>query len=126
MGLLGNGVKTTLGGLAFGVGVSIVAPVIIPILTSIAKPLTKAVIKESLILYGKGKETLAEAKETIDDLVAAAKSEVDACSDLSEQAGASAVASAVYTGNAGLHAKREQNKPPRVRRRKTVGTEQIP
>jgi hypothetical protein len=113
MALFENGLKTTLGGLAIGVGVAVVAPIIVPILASIAKPLTKAVIKESLILYGKGQETLAEAKETIDDLLAEAKSEIEACSDLAAETGAGVVASAATLAEVGPVVKKEQRKPPK-------------
>jgi hypothetical protein len=94
MALLENGLKTTLGGLAFGVGMAVVAPVIVPILASIAKPLTKAVIKEGLILYDKGRETVAEARETIDDLVAEVKSELATDAVTAAQAGAGTVVAA--------------------------------
>jgi exonuclease VII small subunit len=78
MALWGNGVKTTLGGLAIGVGVAVAAPIVLPILASIVKPLTKAVIKEGLVLYRTGKETVAEAKEAVEDLVAEARAEIAA------------------------------------------------
>lgn len=112
MALLENGLKTTLGGLAIGVGVAVVAPIIVPILASIVKPLTKAVLKEGMILYGKGRETVAEAKETIDDLVAEAKSEIEACSDLAAETGAGAVASAAYLEESRPEIKKELRKQP--------------
>jgi len=76
MGLLENGMKTTLGGLAIGVGLAVVMPIVVPILASIIKPLTKAVIKEGLILYKASQETMTETKEMVEDLVAEAKSEI--------------------------------------------------
>lgn len=78
MALLENGFKTTLGGLAIGLGVAVAAPIILPILVSIIKPLTKAVIKEGLILYKTGQETVSEAREAVEDLMAEAKSEITA------------------------------------------------
>ncbi len=66
-----------LGGLAIGIGASVVAPVVIPVLATVVKPLTKAAIKGGFLLYEKGKETLAEAQEVIEDLVAEAKAEMD-------------------------------------------------
>jgi hypothetical protein len=118
MALLENGLKTTLGGLAIGVGVAVVAPIIVPILASIVKPLTKAVIKEGLVLYGKGRETAAEARETIEDLLAEAKSEIEAGSELAADTGAGAVASAAYAAEAGPATKKKPGKQP-PRRRKT-------
>ena len=64
-------------GLAIGIGSAILAPVVIPALAGIAKPLAKATIKEGLLLYNKSKETFAEVQEMVDDLIAEAKSEVE-------------------------------------------------
>jgi hypothetical protein len=73
-----NGWKgNILGGLAIGIGASVVAPVVKPILATVAKPLTKAAIKGGYLLYEKGKETLAETQEVIEDLVAEAKAEME-------------------------------------------------
>ena len=78
MALFDNGFKgNIISGLAIGVGTAILAPVIIPVLASIVKPLTKAAIKGGIALYDKNKEIIAEAKEVIEDLVAEAKSELD-------------------------------------------------
>ncbi len=79
MALFENGMKTTVGGIAIGVGVAVAAPIIFPILASIVKPLTKAIIKEGLILYKTGQETATEAMEAVEDLMAEAKSEIAAC-----------------------------------------------
>ncbi len=78
MGLFGNGWKgSILGGLAIGVGSAVLAPVVIPILSRTAKPLTKAAIKGGLLMFEKGKEKLAEAQEVVEDLMAEARSELD-------------------------------------------------
>jgi hypothetical protein len=112
MALLKDGLKTTLGGLAIGIGVAVVAPVIVPILASIAKPLTKAIIKEGLILFDKGKEAAAEVKETIDDLLAEAKSEVEAGSaDFAEETGAGTLVAAAPIAKTAA-AKRDHRKQP--------------
>jgi hypothetical protein len=78
MALFDNGFKgNIISGLAIGVGTAILAPVIIPVLASIVKPLTKAAIKGGIALYDKNKEIIAEAKEVIEDLVAEAKAELE-------------------------------------------------
>jgi len=64
-------------GLAAGIGASLLAPVVLPFLARIAKPLTKSVIKTGITLYEKGVESFAELSETVDDLVAEAKVELD-------------------------------------------------
>lgn len=64
-------------GLAVGIGAALLAPVIVPIATSILRPLAKSVIKGGILLYEKGRETGAELAETLEDLVAEARSELE-------------------------------------------------
>lgn len=75
MGLLDNGFRMSTG-LAVGVGVIILAPIITPILASIARPLMKAGIKGGMILLEKGREAIAETAEVVEDLVVEAKAEL--------------------------------------------------
>ena len=75
-------------GLAIGVGSAILAPVVIPALSGLAKPLAKAAIKGGLVLYDRSKETIAEVYEMVDDLVAEAKAEAEA--EVAAAAGAAA------------------------------------
>jgi hypothetical protein len=77
MGLWDDFVKgNVVTGLAIGIGAAVLAPVVIPILASVAKPLTKAVIKGGLALYESGRETVAEVGEVLEDLVAEAQAEL--------------------------------------------------
>ncbi len=77
MSLFNNGLKgNILSGLAIGIGATIIAPVVIPILASAVKPIAKATIKSGLMLYEKGKETVAEVSEMVEDIVAEAKAEM--------------------------------------------------
>jgi hypothetical protein len=64
-------------GVAIGVGL-LVAPVVIPMIVAAARPVAKAAIKGSLMLYEKGREMIAEVSEAVEDLAAEAKSEVQA------------------------------------------------
>ena len=73
MRVLGTSVSP---GILIGAGAVLLAPVVIPIIAGIAKPVAKAVIKGSLITYHKVKESTAEALESIEDLAAEAKSEL--------------------------------------------------
>ena len=85
MALLDNGFKgNILTGIAFGIGAAVIAPIIIPILSAAVKPMAKVVIKEGILLYEKGKEMVEETRETIEDLVAEARSEVEAAHPLAE------------------------------------------
>jgi hypothetical protein len=64
-------------GLAIGIGAAVLAPVVIPVAAQIVKPLAKAAIKGGIVLYEKGKETVAEMGEVVEDLIAEAKAEMD-------------------------------------------------
>jgi hypothetical protein len=63
-------------GLAVGIGAAILAPIVIPVLTQVGKPLTKAAVKQGILAYEKGKEFFAEATEVFEDIVAEAKAEL--------------------------------------------------
>jgi CheY-specific phosphatase CheX len=77
MALLEDGLKGNLiTGLAIGIGAAILAPVVIPLFASIAKPLAKAAIKGGMQLYERGKEAFAEVTEITEDIVAEAKAEL--------------------------------------------------
>ncbi|MGA7874917.1 MAG: DUF5132 domain-containing protein [Desulfoferrobacter sp.] len=75
MGLFDNGMKVGIG-LAVGLGTVILAPVVIPALAGVAKPLAKEIIKGGLVAFDKGKVLVAEAKETLEDLAAEAQAEM--------------------------------------------------
>ncbi|MFZ2040174.1 MAG: DUF5132 domain-containing protein, partial [Desulfobacterales bacterium] len=55
------------GSLAIGVGVVLLAPVIVPIIGSVLKPLAKGIIKGGLLAYEGAKVSIAETKETFED-----------------------------------------------------------
>lgn len=74
MRILGNGLNMS--SVALGAGAILLAPVVIPIVGAIVKPLAKAVIKGSLMAYEGAKLGLAETKETIEDIAAEAKAEI--------------------------------------------------
>lgn len=72
---LGNGLKFGTS-VAIGAGAILLAPIVIPVIGSIMKPLAKAVIKGGILAYEGMKVSLAETKETLEDLAAEAKSEI--------------------------------------------------
>ncbi|MCU0842023.1 MAG: DUF5132 domain-containing protein [Thiobacillaceae bacterium] len=84
-------------GLAVGVGIAILAPVITPILASVGKPLAKSLIKTSMLLYEKGRETAAELGEVFEDLMAEAKVELEGTGATVAAAGAAATTTAETT-----------------------------
>src|SRR5262245_5886549 len=73
-----------------GVGVALVAPIVVPALEGRTRPLAKAVIKGGIMVYDKGAEVFAEAGEQLSDLMAEVRSELDAAATAAAEAAASA------------------------------------
>jgi hypothetical protein len=65
-----------MGGIAIGAGVVLLAPVVIPVIGAILKPITKAIIKGSLLAYESAKVSIAETREMVEDIAAEAKAEI--------------------------------------------------
>lgn len=82
-------------GLVAGVGATLLAPVLRPFLANASRSLTKATIKGSIHLYEKGRESFAELGETVDDLMAEVRSEMETGVE-----GSAAVASGIQAANA--------------------------
>lgn len=66
----------TVGNLAIGAGIVLLAPIVLPILGSIIKPIAKAAIKGVLVTYEGARVAIAEAKESLEDMTAEAKAEM--------------------------------------------------
>jgi hypothetical protein len=64
-------------GVALGVGVGLVAGMMIPAVGSVARPAAKGALKRYLSLSERIKEGTAEAREQLSDLLAEARSELD-------------------------------------------------
>jgi hypothetical protein len=80
-------------GLAIGIGAAILAPLLLPVIATAARPVARAAIKTGIILYEKGREAAAEFGEVMEDLVAEARAEL-------EQSHAAHVAAAPVAGEA--------------------------
>lgn len=63
-------------GVAVGLGAVLLAPVVIPVVAGIGKPLFKGIVKSGILLYEKTKGALAEVGESLEDLVAEARAEL--------------------------------------------------
>ncbi|WP_013324225.1 DUF5132 domain-containing protein [Gloeothece verrucosa] len=63
-------------GIAAGLGAIVLTPLVIPAVAKVGKPVAKAAIKGSIVLYEKSRGVLAEAGEVFEDLVAEAKVEL--------------------------------------------------
>ena len=75
--LFEDGLKgTVLGGLAVGVGAMILAPVLLPALKKVARPMVKGAISGGMAACRKGRELVADASEGLEDIVAEVKAEM--------------------------------------------------
>jgi hypothetical protein len=63
-------------GVIAGIGAVLLAPVILPVVAGVGKPLAKSLIKGGLVAYEKSKGAVAELGETWEDIVAEAKAEL--------------------------------------------------
>jgi hypothetical protein len=94
-------------GLAAGVGATLLAPVLLRLI----RPATKAAIKGSVLLYEKGRESFAELSETVDDLVAEVKSEMEAGPAGDATIAASATQAAGAQGKTGTPSAQHRSHP---------------
>lgn len=74
MKILGNGNMGT--GIAIGIGATFLLPIAGKVFASVARPLLKETIKSGMVVYETGKTYLAEARETVEDLSAEARAEM--------------------------------------------------
>ena len=70
-----EGKKSVLPGILAILGVALAAPLVLPAVAALSRPLAKGLIKGYLALTDTVKEYAAEAGETISDLMAEAKAE---------------------------------------------------
>jgi Protein of unknown function (DUF5132) len=64
-------------GLVVGLAAAVVVSAILPTIVSVGRPLLKGAIKGGIMLYERGQEVAAELGETVEDLFAEAKSELE-------------------------------------------------
>jgi hypothetical protein len=76
MALFEDLTKGGLSTLLIGVGAAIVAPTVLPALASGLRPMAKALVKGGVVAYDAVKETVAEAGEQLNDLVAEVRAEM--------------------------------------------------
>jgi hypothetical protein len=89
-------------GVAVAAGVLILAPIALPVLIGVARPLVKTAVKTGIVLYERGLEAAAEVGEAFEDIVAEAKSELSnvapAAADEGTEAEAGEIAEGVAEG----------------------------
>ena len=62
-------------GLGVAAAATILAPVLIPVVAGVGRPLLKSLIKGGLVLYEKGREAVAVAGEAAEDMIAEIRAE---------------------------------------------------
>lgn len=75
MGLFEDGLKGSTGSILVILGVALAAPIVLPAVASVSRPLAKSLIRGYLALADTVKEFAAEAQEQVSDLVAEVKAE---------------------------------------------------
>ncbi len=75
MSLLSNAFRLTWPNILVGVGVALAAPVLLPAVGFVVRPLAKGVVKAGLAVKDMAVSVAAEAGEQISDLVAEAQAE---------------------------------------------------
>ncbi len=75
MNLFGNGIRFG-GAVAIGAAAVLLAPVILPVLAGVLRPIAKGVIKGGILAFEGARVAVAETKETLEDLAAEARSEL--------------------------------------------------
>ncbi|MBW4631010.1 MAG: DUF5132 domain-containing protein [Iphinoe sp. HA4291-MV1] len=63
-------------GIIAGIGAVLLAPVVIPVVAGVGKPIAKSIIKGGLVLFEKSRGAVAELGETWEDMVAEARAEL--------------------------------------------------
>jgi hypothetical protein len=91
-------------GVSAAVAVTVLAPVLGPVLATIGRPIAKSLLKGGLMLYDKGREAVAVAGETVEDMVAEIKAE--------EASQAGGAANSSMQGNADLPAEARRGGRP--------------
>jgi hypothetical protein len=78
MALFRNGFRLggTMTTMAIGAGAVLLAPVVLPMVASVMRPVVKAAIKGGIMAYENAKVAVAETRETFEDIAAEARSEV--------------------------------------------------
>ena len=63
-------------GIALGVPVAMLVPVVIATLAPVVRPMARQALKAGIRVYEKGRETVEEFNETVDDIVAEVEEEL--------------------------------------------------
>jgi hypothetical protein len=90
MALMDDGLKGAVPSILVVLGVAMAAPIVLPAVAAVSRPLAKTLIKGYLVLADTIKEFAAEAGEQVGDLVAEVRSEREAAVGAATKAAATA------------------------------------
>jgi hypothetical protein len=76
MAIFEEALGTAATGIVVTVAAAVVAPILLPVVVSVGRPLIKSAIKGAILAYGRGQEVIGEMQETLEDLTAEARSEL--------------------------------------------------
>jgi hypothetical protein len=62
-------------GVSAALAVTVLAPVLVPVLATVGRPIAKSLLKGGLMLYERGREAVAAAGESMEDMVAEIRAE---------------------------------------------------
>jgi hypothetical protein len=62
-------------GVSAALAVTVLGPILRPVLATVGRPIAKSLLKGGLMLYEKGREATAVAGETVEDMVAEIRAE---------------------------------------------------
>jgi hypothetical protein len=62
-------------GVSAALAVTVLAPVLVPVVLTVGRPIAKSLLKGGLMLYEKGREALAVAGESVEDMMAEIRAE---------------------------------------------------
>ena len=77
MALLSSRARYLLLGAGIGAGVVLLTPIVVPVAIAVARPFTKALLKQTWLVFERSRESAARMWEGLEDLVAEVRAEVD-------------------------------------------------
>lgn len=62
-------------GVSAALAVTVLAPVLLPVVATVGRPIAKSLLKGGLMLYERGREAMAVAGESVEDMMAEIRAE---------------------------------------------------
>jgi hypothetical protein len=91
-------------GIGAALAVTVLAPVVVPVMVTIGRPIAKGLLKGGLMLYERGREAVAVAGESVEDMVAEIRAEDSMQGKAQGAAAAAEGAAASGAGGPGVEA----------------------